>query len=413
MRTQWIAIACLFALAVSAQTPKTKELEKQRKLLLQEIDNTNQLITATNQSIKLRLDQLNLYAQQIQSRKKLVQVLEAEIQEIDRAIQLKEKQIEDKEQNLQTKKKQYVIAIQRMYKQKDHQDQLLFIFSAKNLSQSYRRMLYLREYSQWQRNQVHEITVVQQQLIADKKVLQTSKTDKENLAGQKKEEEERLQIEEHKKETQIADLQKNAKRLKAEMLSKQKQAAALNREIERIIQAEITKSATSAKKDKTVERKAETKGGFEMTKEERTLSSSFVGNKGKLPLPVKGSYRIVRRFGEQQYSELLDLRNTKITNNGIEIKTSPGNTAKAVFDGIITGIFAVPGFHWSVMVRHGNYITLYSYLDQVYVKEGAKVTTGQDVGKIYTDTENGNSTILHFELWKEKEKVNPEPWFNK
>ena len=203
---------------------------------------------------------------------------------------------------------------------------------------------------------------------------------------------------------------------------KQQQANALNRQIEEQIAKEIARAEAEAKQggtnakgkntDKTStrqERIADTKGGYAMTKEERKLSNDFADNRGRLPYPVAGRYTIVGTFGEQQHQELKYVRTN---NSGIDIQTTPGADARAVFKGEVTRVFVVPGYNNSVIIRHGNYLTVYSNLSQVYVKAGDKVNTCQTIGKIFSDAENGNATILHFQLWKEKTKLNPSLWLN-
>ena len=157
------------------------------------------------------------------------------------------------------------------------------------------------------------------------------------------------------------------------------------------------------------ERVAEVKGGYAMTREEKKLSDNFAGNKGRLPFPVTGRHTIVGTFGEQQHQ---DLKYVRTNNSGIDIQTSPGADARAVFNGEVTRVFVVPGYNNSVIVRHGNYLTVYSNLSQVYVKAGDRVSTRQSIGKIFTDTEDGNATILSFQLWKEKTKLNPATWLD-
>ena len=182
----------------------------------------------------------------------------------------------------------------------------------------------------------------------------------------------------------------------------------IGREAEAKARAERERLAKANKGKATdTERKADVKGGYAMTKVERALSANFAGNRGRLPYPVTGPHTIVASFGEQQHEELKYVRTN---NNGIDILTSPGADARAVFNGEVTRIFVVPGFNNSVIVRHGNYLTVYSNLSQVYVKAGDKVSTRQAIGKIFSDAEDGNSTVLHFQLWKEKTKLNPEPW---
>jgi septal ring factor EnvC (AmiA/AmiB activator) len=411
MRIQGLIILfLLFTLTVSAQSNRTKELEKQRKALSAEIESTNKLLNENQKSITGILSRLNLVIQQINARKQLVAVLEKEMAVLNEEIQVKETQIKKLDQDLKQKKEKYAISVQKMYKQKNNQDQLLFILSADNLAQSFRRMLYLKEYTIWRRKQTDEIWAQQHKVIIEKQALLAGRAEKEALANLKKSEEEKLHQEEDANKTQVAGLQKNAKKLQAEIDKKKNQAAAMDKEIARIIAEEVAKAKKAAKAEPKTVRKAETEGGYAMTKEEQTMSVNFVANKGKLPFPLKGNYRIISRFGQQQYG---DSKTIRYNSNGIELKTNPGNTAKAVFNGIVTRVFVVPGFQNSIIIRHGNYLTLYSYIEEVYVKQGDTVKTGQDIGKIYTDKEDGDATVLHFELWKEQTKLNPEPWLSK
>ena len=229
----------------------------------------------------------------------------------------------------------------------------------------------------------------------------------------------------------MQQLSKKQKELKEELRKKQQQANALNRQIEKQIAEEIARAEAEAKAARERERRArekakaegkepvkepvqeervaETKGGYAMTRAEKKLSDDFAGNRGRLPFPVAGRYTIVGTFGEQQHQELKYVRTN---NSGIDIQTTPGADARTVFNGEVTRVFVVPGYNNSVIIRHGNYLTVYSNLSQVYVKAGDKVSTRQAIGKIFTDTENGNATILHFQLWKEKTKLNPSPWLD-
>ena len=232
-------------------------------------------------------------------------------------------------------------------------------------------------------------------------------------------------------ESRSTATQQKQKQLKEELRKKQQQANALNRQIEKQIAEEIARAEAEAKAARERERRArekakaegkepvkepvqeervaDTKGGYAMTRAEKKLSDDFAGNRGRLPFPVAGRYTIVGTFGEQQHQELKYVRTN---NSGIDIQTNPGAEARAVFNGEVTRVFVVPGYNNSVIIRHGNYLTVYSNLSQVYVKAGDKVSTRQTIGKIFTDTESGNATILHFQLWKEKTKLNPTPWLD-
>ena len=409
MRIRGLFILFMLTFSLSAQQPsiRTRELEKQRKELLVEIESINRLLNENKKSIRSILNNLDLILQQIDARKRLITVLEKEIQALDEEIQFKELQVKKLDKDLQQKKNNYAVSVQKMYQQKTNQGPLLFVLSADNPAQSFRRILYLKEYADWRKQQADEIVGRQQKIAIEKQALLADMQVKKELAETKKIEEGYLHKEENTRKTEIAGLQKNAKNLQIEIDKKKKQAAALDREITKIIAGEIAKSNQAAKADPQTERKAETEGGYAMTKEEQRLSSNFAENKGKLPFPLKGNYKIVSRFGKQQYA---DLRGVYIDNKDIKIKTIAGNNAKAVFDGEVNSIIITPGQPLTVLIQHGNYFTMYSGLEQLFVKKGDKVKTGQDIGRIYTDRGGSDETILSFGLTKDRVVQNPELW---
>ena len=340
------------------------------------------------------------------------------------------------------KRQNYGKSVQSIYKRRSSQDKLLFILSADNFAQSLRRMRYLREYADWQKKQASEIIGKQKEIVGKQKELEKTRAEKNTLLGAREDESRKLQTEESSQKEEVQQLNKKQKQLQADLKKKKKQADALNRQIEKQIAEEIARAEAEAKaareraaraernrlaREKAAasgkkvpetkpetepvreERVADTKGGYAMTKAEKRLSDDFASNKGRLPYPVSGRHTIVAAFGEQQHQELKYVRTN---NSGIDIQTAPGTDARAVFNGEVTRVFVVPGYNNSVIVRHGNYLTVYSNLSQVYVKAGDKVSTRQAIGKIFTDTEDGNATILHFQLWKEKTKLNPAPWLD-
>jgi len=398
-----------FSLSAQQQSSQRQKLEEQRKALSTEIAGINQLLNENKKSISSVLSNLNLILQKITAQKKLIAVLEKEIRVLDEEIRLKESQIKKLDQELQQKKDNYALSIQKMHQQKNNQ-RLLFVLSADNPAQSFRRMLYLKEYAGWRKQQADEIIVEQQQINIEKEALLADKQKKEELSNTRKKEESHLHQAEANNKIQIDDLRKNAKKLQAEMDKKKKQAAALDREISKIIAEEIAKANKAAKTEPNVERKAETKGGLSMTKEEQALSSVFAENKGKLPFPLAGRYAIAGRFGAQQYG---NLKGTVYDSPGIKIKTTVDNHAKAVFDGEVLSIFFKTEALYTIIIKHGNYFTIYSGLEEFLVKQGDKVKTGQNIGKIYTDRGGTEDTILYFELRKDQEVQNPELWLNK
>lgn len=432
MKYIWIVIFTLTALTAFGQkSAKVRQLEEQRKKALAEVEMTNQLLKETTLTAQNSLNRLNLLSQQILSRKKVISLLNQEVDEIDNQIAASRREINKLEKELAEKRTNYGKSAQSLYKRRNSQDKLLFILSADNFAQSMRRMRYLREYSEWQKRQATDIIDKQTEINLKQQQLEKTRTEKNALLGTREEEAQKLQTEESSQKVEVQELSKKQKQLKDELSKKQKQANTLNRQIEQQIAEEIARAEAEAKAARERERRArekakdegkepapepireervaETKGGYAMTKAEKKLSDNFASNQGRLPFPVTGRYTIVGTFGEQQHSELKYVRTN---NSGIDIQTTPGGDARAIFNGEVTRVFVVPGYNNSVIVRHGNYLTVYSNLSQVYVKAGDKVSTRQAIGKIFTDTEAGNATILHFQLWKEKTKLNPTPWLD-
>jgi len=403
---------CVFSLQAQ-QSQRVKELEKERLATLAEIEETNQLLSKNTQNTSNALNRISLLGQQIDSRKKVINLLNQEIVSLGEEIDSKEIEMQALEKELETKKQHYAGSIRKMYLHKNNIDNLLFVLSSQNFSQSYHRIMYLKAYSNWQKKQASEIVEKQKAIGEDKELLAANRSDKLNLLNVRQSEENKLIKEEKNKKAEVNTLEKNKKKLQADLAKKESQAKALNRQIEKIIAEEVAKSEQEAKAAKAAKlesgknRTADVKGGYVMTESERTLSSTFADNKGKLPYPLKGNYKIVGYFGVHQHKEFSKI---ETNNNGIDIETTSDNEARAVFNGVVSRIFTLPGYNNSIIIRHGNYLTLYSNIEQVYVKQGANVNTGQALGKIYTDEEKGNSTLLHFEIWKEQTKLDPMEW---
>lgn len=427
MRYVWIVLLALSLSTVvyGQKSAAVRQLEQQRKEALADIEETNKLLQETAQTAKTSLNRLNLLSKQILSRKKVISLLNQELDEIEKDILNIQGQLRTLKRELGDKQTNYGKSMRGLYKRHSSQDKLLFILSAESFSQSMRRMRYLREYADWQKRQANDIVEKQAEISRKQAEMEKTRAEKRALLGTRQEESKKLESEEASQKEEVQLLNKRQKDLKADLQKKHRQAEALNRQIEKQIAEEIARAEAEAKaareqaaaKGKPVpesknepireERVADTKGGYAMTKAEKQLSDNFANNRGRLPYPVAGRHTIVSTFGEQQHQELKYVRTS---NSGIDIQTSPGADARAVFNGEVTRVFVVPGYNNSVIVRHGNYLTVYSNLSQVYVKAGDRVSTRQAIGRIYSDPEDGNSTILHFQLWKEKTKLNPQPW---
>jgi len=372
---------------ISAQS--SKELQAQRRAILETIEQTSLLLNETRTSARSSLNRLNLLTQQIQARKNAINLLNREVAAIDREITALNVELAKLESDLKTKREQYTRSVQSMQTRRSSQYKWLFVLSADNFAQLVRRMRYIREYADWQKRQAAQIMQKQEEIILKKSEIEQSRAEKTALLSAAQEESKQLSKEEAQLRTETQQLTNRRRELEAEINQKRRQADALNRQIEALI-AKETRS-----------------GSAPSSSEDIKLSNDFASNRGRLPFPVSGRYTVVRPFGI--YSPA-GQRNVQLESNGIDIQVAAGTEARSVFNGVVSEVFSLPGqTQGNIMVRHGSYITFYANLSEVYVKKGQNVTTLQSLGKIATNSAD-NSTILEFRIYRETEKLNPELW---
>lgn len=420
------------AIPLSAQSNKLiRELEGKRGALQKQIAETESILQNTKKDVGSQLNGLAALTGQIEERKRYILAINNDVETIERELVSLNRQLNSLEKDLKEKKKKYEASVQYLYKNKSIEEKLMFIFSAKNLGQTYRRMRYVREYATYQRLQGEEILKKQEQIRKKKAERQQVKAAKEGLLKERENEKAKLEAPEKEKRTLVANLQKKQKGLQSEVNKKRREANQLNARIDRLIAEEIERArkraAEEARREAAARKKADTNGkgasktgtaakpksepldAFTMSKADRELSGSFVANRGKLPMPISGPYIITSRYG--QYS-VEGLRNVKLDNKGIDIQGKPGAQARAIFDGKVAAVFQLNGL-FNVLIRHGNYISVYCNLSSASVKSGDTVSTKQSIGQIFSDGADNGRTVLHFQLRREKEKLNPEPWLNR
>lgn len=420
------------AIPLSAQSNKLiRELEGKRGALQKQIAETESILQNTKKDVGSQLNGLAALTGQIEERKRYILAINNDVETIERELVSLNRQLNSLEKDLKEKKKKYEASVQYLYKNKSIEEKLMFILSAKNLGQTYRRMRYVREYATYQRLQGEEILKKQEQIRKKKAERQQVKAAKEGLLKERENEKAKLEAQEKEKRTLVANLQKKQKGLQSEVNKKRREANQLNARIDRLIAEEIERArkraAEEARREAAARKKADTNGkgasktgtaakpksepldAFTMSKADRELSGSFVANRGKLPMPISGPYIITSRYG--QYS-VEGLRNVKLDNKGIDIQGKPGAQARAIFDGKVAAVFQLNGL-FNVLIRHGNYISVYCNLSSASVKSGDTVSTKQSIGQIFSDGADNGRTVLHFQLRREKEKLNPEPWLNR
>ncbi len=413
-------------LPLLAQSNKLiKELENKRGALQKQISESETLLTTTKKDVGSQLKGLAALTGQIEERKRYILSINNDVESIERELASLERQLARLQADLKDKKKKYESSVQYLYKNRSIEEKLMFIFSAKNLMQTYRRMRYVREYATYQRLQGEELLKKQEQVNRKKEELNQVKNAKEELLKEREAEKVKLEAQEKEQKALVANLQKKQRGLQNELAKKRKEANQLNARIDRLIAEEIEKARKRAAEEARKKAAAEKKKGtattstakknatsaetYTLSKEDVALSDNFVSNRGKLPMPITGAYIITSHYGEYAVE---GLRNVKLDNKGIDIQGKKGAQARAIFNGKVAAVFKLNGL-FNILVRHGSYISVYCNLSSASVKQGDEVTTKQTLGTIFSDSADGGRTVLHFQLRKEKEKLNPESWLNR
>lgn len=436
-------IMLVFILLVSsdaaAQKRTAKSIKREQQVTQQEIQETSQKIRTNTAKTKRSLNQLNLIEAEISSHERTISNINNDLDSINKRLKLLQDSIKDTENKITGLKKNYSNAIRNIQARSSSFDRILFIFSANSFNQAYRRIRYLQQFSEWREKQTQEIQKIQLRLKEQQ--LSANKYYKQRSASLAKQNTERLTLVKKRKQQSnvVSTLKKEGKELQRILAEKQRQAKLLDDALTKLIAEEERKAALRAKqeeekrlaqnkKDKSNDSKTtkksttaikkepeskkniasvKTSTGYKMSDAERELSGSFESNKGRLLFPVSGQYKIVRPFGRHKHPEL---KYVQTDNGGIDIEVPSGTNARAVFDGKVSAVFRQDGFNTIVMVRHGNYLTIYVNLSEIYVSNGESVKANQKIGKIFSDPEDDNRTILHFEVRKEREKLNPQLW---
>lgn len=430
-----ISCICFYVCVLTAQTtPKIRQLEKQRNELKQQIAESETLLQSTKNDVKSQLGNLALLSGQIEERQKYIQTIENDVKAIQQEISRLERDLKSLQKELKEKRQKYELSVKYIYRNKSIQDKLMFIFSAEDFGQMYRRLRYVREYADYQRLQGLQVQRKQKQVTEKANSLKNSRKAKEDLLKQGEAEKAKLEAQEQERKQILSGLQKKQRSIQSELAKQRRSADKLNAQIDRLIEIEIEKARKRAeeearRKAEEARKKAEAAKGstetsastkketaktpvekleaYKVDSEDRRLSSNFEKNKGILPVPITGPYVVVGHYGQYQVK---GLRNVKLDNKGMDIKGKAGANARAIFDGEVSAVFQYNGLT-NVLVRHGSYISVYCNLSTVRVKKGSLVRARDVLGEIHTNAEG--ETILHFQLRKETVKLNPELWIHR
>lgn len=473
-------------------TAEIRGLQSKCSGIQKEIKKQEEALRANKADVKKRLNDLLILNSEIDRHKQNIDGIQRDITHLDGNIGLLNAQLATLQQQLKERKAKYVKSMRYISRQHTMQDRLMFIFSAKSLTEMYRRLRFVREYSSWQKAQGEMVKSKQLQVNEKQKQLQQVRGQKNVMLNKGRQEHRALESKQSEQQTMVNSLQKQQKTIQSVIAKQRKDASALNAQIDRLVAIEVEKArkraeeearrkaaeaaaakkrreaelarkraeaeraraenerrlreareaeerakqrareATAQQKERAeqqareaeaqreaIERKAkederrstkeianakrEVEQTYTVSSVDRMMSGGFEANRGRLPMPVSGGYRIVSHYGQ---NTIEGLRGVTLDNKGINIKGQPGCQARAVYDGIVSAVYGIGG-QWLVMVRHGVYISVYCNLTSVGVHKDQKVSTGQALGAV------GGEGILQFQLHKNSTRLNPEPWLRR
>lgn len=423
-KLHFILVLLLLAFVSPTFAQKTKgktkkQLQSEINSLQKEISTANQLLKKTKKDKEMTLNEVNLLDKKIKQREKLIISYNEQIAVLDEEIKSGQSNIKTLNSDLSKLQKEYAKMIVFANKNRSHYDRLGFIFASKDFNQAFRRLRYIREFSEARKAKMNQIAAIERQISSEVEAYQQARMQQDSLLKDEKSQQNALQKEKKELNGQVAKLKKKEGSIQQDIKNKQQQAKKLQKAIDDIIAEEIRKAnAEAERKRKEEAKKNANKGkttttapkekGMALTPAEKTLSTNFVNNKGKLPWPVERGV-ISSSFGK--HTSVVSDKVT-VTNNGIDIATTENAQARAVFDGEVTSVTKLMGSNTVVIIRHGEYFTVYSNLENVTVKRGDKVKTKQNLGTVHTN-KTENKTELHFELLKEQSRQNPANWLSK
>ena len=373
------------------------KLQERKKLLLEEIQFSNEILEQTKKEKDISFHQLKTLKQKIAIRAQLIRTIQKEVGYLNQEIELNQNEKLGLELELDSLKINYAYLIQQAYKSRKHFNRILFLFSSRDFQQAFKRASYMRQISQYRLSQADLISAKQAELENSIIILKKQKSFKQNLIENKQVEYELYNKEQAQEVISLATLSEKEKELKKGLEAKKIQRKKIQKEIERIIAEELKKAS-----------KINVAIDFASTPEAIKLSNSFNTNKGRLPWPVSKGL-IISKFGKQKHPVLAGVN---IENNGIEIATEPQGACRSIFNGRVSSILTMPNGTKVVMIRHGEYISVYSNLGEVFIEKGQEVGTKENIGIVYTSKQEG-STVIDFQLWKSSQKINPQLWLMK
>ncbi|MEL6916114.1 MAG: peptidoglycan DD-metalloendopeptidase family protein [Bacteroidota bacterium] len=384
---------------LQGQTNEQKALEAKRERLQKEIKEINRLLFAEKKEKGNVLDQMESLDKKINVRQQLIRVTNQQSNLLNRQINANIRNISKLREDLKVLKQEYGVLIQKSYQNRSQQSRLMFLLSSENFFQAFKRLQYMKQYTKYRKEQGEQILDKTDELTKLNTDLTGQRKVKDQLLAENKSAKRQLMIEMNRQKDLLGSIRKNENKYTSAIQKKKQEARKIDRQIERLI-----RSAIAASNKKAGKSSANT-GKFVLTPEAKIVANNFSANKGRLIWPVEKG---IKSQGFGVYKDAV-YPGIKHQSNGVIIATDKGAKARAVFEGEVIAILSVPGGNKGVQIKHGNYISTYYNLSNLYVKKGDKVRVKEELGEVYTNRFNGK-TQLKFYLYKDTTRLNPEDW---
>ena len=457
-----LTLALLLASSLLALTPEAaaqgrksktlQRLEQERKQLLRSIEASDKKLQQLRRDTRNEEQTLRTVKEQVEQRRQVVAVLGNEVSGLQARIDTLSGHIGRLHRREGALLLRYRAALVQLQRIDTHIDPVLFVLSSQNPAEARERQRFLSRYSRAVREASVALRTTRTEIEATKAEVGRTHSEKEQLLSLREAEKKKLEAEEQQRAAQVKDLQGKQQVLAQDLSKQKKRAEDLDHKIQAQVEAEIIAAQRRAAElqrrreearrrrqtqptpppstgrsgrgkgttppppppppadDEPEERRAATPGGYAMDANERALASSFAQNKGRLPAPIRGSYSILRTFGVHQHSEH---NRVQVNSSGVDFGVNGDSRAYAVFSGVVSRVFVIPGYGTAVILRHGNYLTVYANLSSVAVSTGSRVSTGQGIGSVGASPDGSSGRLLHFQLWHERTKLNPLAWIKR
>ncbi|MHA7130753.1 murein hydrolase activator EnvC family protein [Algoriphagus namhaensis] len=400
------SVLFLVSFGLEAQTKKSREeLEREKREVQERLKEFDIILRQTTKTKNATIGQLNALTRQYQTQNRLVNTLDREVKLINQEIAETEDKIEKYTEELRELKEEYARMIYNASKMNRGLSIVAFVFSSSDFNQLYMRLKYLKQYADSRKQQAAQIEELTAELAEQQLILDQKKEDKTAVLAEAQAERQKLNQMRQQQQGVVNTLTSKERQIKNQIAQTKKQQAQLNKMIKQVIEEEIRLAEAAAKKENSTTTKS-AGSTMPLTPEAAALSSSFAGNRGRLPWPVETGF-VSQQYGTHPHPTL---KGITIDNDGIDIRTEPQANVRSVFDGTVTKITTMPGYGGTVIIKHGEYYTMYSKLKTVSVKSGQKVSAKEVIGQVATQADG--QAEVHFQTWKGLEIMNPSSWIS-